>query len=84
MGEKLSVCRDKISSIIEPKEIDPEEDDSGIDDREVEDEVKGWSSTVEIVEKETQYFQEILLEYLQYLRKSKFPVKKMVLKYLNP
>ena len=41
MGEKLSVCRDKISSIIEPKEIDPEEDDSGIDDREVEDEVKG-------------------------------------------
>ena len=41
MGEKFSVCRDKISSIFEPKEIDPEEDDSGIDDREVEDEVKG-------------------------------------------
>ena len=41
MGEKLSVCRDKICYIIQPKEIDPEEDDSGIDDREVEDEVKG-------------------------------------------
>ena len=43
MGEKLSVCRDKIAYIIEPKEVEPEEDDSGIEDQEIEDEVKGWN-----------------------------------------